>query len=286
MRYLPKKKTFSQAGASLVEFALVLPVLVLMFAYFWDTLVDINLHIRHASAAVQLAVNFSTTPIRATVVTDAQSGDTDIQISILSTEDDLTGGTGFLTSFNDLFNDVMAASGTFANKIEHNIAVRMVYFCIHDENLAPPPGCTGFVVPGGIQPGQVYGSFVAGPSDGSGGFTPINFHTSPGSASGGSSACFQKGGGIVALTAQFQNYATSQINKLLAATIPFGTLMVNVPTGLPNMGQLVRYLRYKPVVFWMMCSRAPRFFSSEAVIDLGIYYPDNEIGYAPVAAGP
>ncbi|MDC0357467.1 pilus assembly protein [Oligoflexia bacterium] len=268
----------------MVEFAIVLPVLLLMFTLFWDMLVDINLRIRHASAAVQIAVNFSTTPMRVTISTDVQSGDTGMQIHVLSAAEDLSGSNGLLTSFNDLFNDVIAASGTFADKIEHNVAVRLVFYCIHDANEPPPVGCTNFVVPGGIQPGQVYGSFVAGPSNGSGGFTGINFHTSPGSANSGSEACFGDATAQVPFGNQFQSYIDSKTDLLKAATIPFGTLMVDVPTGLPNIGQLVQYLRYKPIVFWMMCSKAPRFFSSEAVTDMGMYFPDNEIGYSPTGS--
>jgi hypothetical protein len=58
-----------------------------------------------------------------------------------------------------------------------------------------------------------------------------------------------------------------------------GILLVDVDTGHPTLGRLVAYAPWRPIVFWVQCSRPPYIFKSSPVLTTGVYFPDTEAAY-------
>lgn len=305
-------------GLAFVEFVIVLPLLVLLLFGFWDLVVTEISHLRHATGVSQVLVSLPQTPLRAAVVSSAGSPPA-VTVSPLSSVQllNLTPPTvatdppiGFLPTIHNIFNGYMSNAGTGAAAVKHNIALRLVYFCISDpDSEATPPYFPLECLDGGAAitsaaqadsylptwflGGWAYSHFTAptnplNPADPN--TPPQNFYT--GMLANGTTVnndCFDSDNGNI--SAELDNFVNAKANLIVVAgagggvsdppspaPIPFGSKVVDVQTSYNDFGDFKGYVQFRPILFYVACSRPFRFFRQGPILDYGLLFFDREVG--------
>ena len=269
-----------QHGAVIVEAAMLLPALVLMFMLCWDTFVVVLSDLRHRSAMVQIALNYRMTPIRAQVTYDPVTFDPAISYFKRTGTELANDPASMLDRLNVLYNEIMVNIGTGSEFVDSNIMSQLIYFDIHEQSDTV----------NGVTGGDAYGWSVA---------DSINGYSAPGPG-GDPNVCF--GTSLTPYQNRLTAYAGGIANKVTtpgvgAPTRPvsgsplarFGTKLFDIETEgvnpyIPNtplyqlsLGSVELFLPMRAVIFYLMCSQPPRFFGGDPVITPGFFMLDKEV---------
>lgn len=288
-------------GGALVDFAILLPVCLMILTAFFEVGMRSLAKVRHQNAAIQMALNFHEPGLIADVVDNGGiPGHVTLKprtTAVLLTDP----STGFLPKFNRSFNSIMKNIGSGAGFFKHNVGVSL-YAALACSN---PTGCTPNgqnIKPGGLLPAHTAGGYNYEPSAatiGSPGFVGTACHSIPGAlpsqcfyTSDGVSAndddCFGAPGSATRTDAEtkFKGYIAQQLSILSAGALssnttfpPIGTLLLDTAFISSNFPTMDAYQEQKSWVFWIMCSLPPSIVgNTRPVLDMGMMFLDIEFG--------
>ena len=259
-------------GLAMVEFAIVLPTLFLIFSLFWDQMMVQMSKLRHEAASIQLALNFTDSALTASINTSLPIPAMQLsKIGVNNIDDLILPPNGYLPRMNTLFVNLMNNIGTGSQYVTNNIAIRLVYFRICDDLTLP--ACSGKVL-GGAYAAEVAGAGSDYPTP-----APQLFFTAP-----SGDQCFGAPGSPtrVKIENDFDNYVRLQRVDILSAasdaTWPFGIKIIDVPAA-AGIGAIEVHLRLRPVFFFAVCSDPPQLISSDPVVSFQTSFPDETVTF-------
>lgn len=223
----------AQHGASMVEAAIVLPVIVTVLLLFWDTMAMITCTQRHYSSLIQLAINPQDKPLllASANIVDSSGAAVGTKISISALDNNQA--DSYLRSLaNNLFA-FLGLSGPFASSVNYSAVLRLFYLAV-DKNTGQIVWLTG------------------DPTFGDG------YYTERGTVvirHGNKTApCLTAANQAKALS-KLDSYAMGRLSELNPHnSTPYakaiGFQMYNIPLS----PALFEYLTIKPIVFGLLCS--------------------------------
>jgi hypothetical protein len=292
----------TERGGALIDFAILLPVCVVLFTAFFEVGMRSLAKVRHQNAAIQMALNFQETGL----VLNVQAGGhvtlrPRISAALLTDPQ-----TGFLPKFNRSFNSIMKNIGSAASFFKHNVALSLYHSMVCSSSQTP---CTVNTVnnnaqqikPGGISPGTAgYEPSATTLNEPiafngtqcqhiSGALPSQCFYTSDGvSVPANDDDCFGAPGSATRIDAEtkFKAYIAAQLNMMTTGalntntTFPaLGTLLLDSGFISSNFPTMDAYQEQKSWVFWMMCSLPPSIVgNTRPVLDMGTMFLDLEFG--------
>lgn len=258
-----------QRGAAFVELAIILPFLFVLMVTAWDTMVTIVAKINHRKAAIVIAKDFKQAPLLASY--QVVGGSPTVAIERLTLSSAISSGPvgtysqGFLPSLVGSFTTQLNNSGSGASSFKNSSIVDLKYLGICQNDTQVECASSGKAA------GAAYNTFTVNGGDGS-----EEFFKGP-----GSDDCF--GDQLDAAIEKLKLFREAKLQELLSYSghgdLHVGILLVDVDTGHPTLGHIVAYAPWRPIVFWLQCSRPPYIFKSSPVLTTGVYFPDTEASY-------
>ncbi len=264
-----KQAKAKSRGVAFVELALISPFLILLTIGGWDTFIGLVAKLNQRKAAIVIAKDFPQSPLIARYVLSPQ-GNPEVQISRLSLAEAIssspTGGfsQGFLPGLVSAFDFQLDHAGSGAKFFDSHSVVELRYLSIC-ENLSDP-ACTA----SGKKVGAALADYPVENDDG----------TASAFRQPGGDKCFgEELDQAIEDFKTFRENITSQLLSYDGSDFRLGLLLIDVDTGHPALGRITEYSPWRPVVFWMQCSRPPFIFRSKPVITTGVFFPDAEANY-------
>lgn len=232
-------------GSALVELAIVLTCYLMLFFWFWDTAAKAIMIQRQEILGFLITSDYVEAPLKLESNEDG---------TVSANKLDDTAANTYMNNIIVDFRSQASELGAGADYVSTNMMMELHYLSIHSPEDSIPLGETR-------NDGYPYADSRAGDA------------TYAGSTN--SSDCFDSGD-----STQFSDYVTTKINRLLNYDInndpPIGTKAYETQWA----GSTAeRYVKFKPIIFMMMCSKPPRVFTSESIKTFRVFFPPKEVGF-------
>ncbi len=274
-------KRGSELGAAFFEFAILLPLFLIIFTAYWDVVVVAITKERHNAALIQLAARNRFRPLYIFI----DQGPTPDSAFINVRKANFDELDIFMPGMLQFYHNIIDNIGSGSSLVTAGMAAELWYY---DICVRTRPG-------GRCQNAQNIGSASDSAIAGDGAeYNPpdparYRFYTEP-----EDDECFAPNGdqSIKArIQTDFNTYKRAQNNLILrrqlltdntnptSPPVPFGRLLMqlNMPV-VPgfNIPDITAYSRLRPVMYLAQCSIPPRFYGGDPIVDFRTFFFDVE----------